>query len=270
MSAGCPRLMAGEVELYFYGELAGAARASLAAHLLTCPACREACDELRVIRQVLAARPAVEGPEGGDWTGFMAGLERRVRPAAAPAPGGRGRLVTYLAMAALVTFVTASVAMLSRLGTPSVPAPVPAVSVDATVTPSAPASSASAAGVPDRGGAVAAAGGDVAFATLSEQHFARSKLVVLGLATKDADAKEHDWHYERELATSLLPETRLYRRAAQDRGMTALAGVMSDLELVLLQTSLADDRDAGTLPQLQRLIRKRDLVAKIQVAEAAF
>jgi hypothetical protein len=41
---------------------------------------------------------------------------------------------------------------------------------------------------------------------------------------------------------------------------------MSDLELVLLQTSLADRQDPATLARLQRLIRKRDLVTRMDVA----
>ena len=108
---------------------------------------------------------------------------------------------------------------------------------------------------------------DVAFAALSEQHFERSKLVVLGLANKDAHhAREADWAYERGLASNLLSDTRLYRQAAEERGMKTLADVMGDLELVLLQTSLADAPDAGALAQIQRLIHKRDLVTKMEVA----
>ena len=42
------------------------------------------------------------------------------------------------------------------------------------------------------------------------------------------------------LASDLLNDTRLYRLAAEERGMKQIAGVMGDLELVLLQTSLAD------------------------------
>ena len=104
------------------------------------------------------------------------------------------------------------------------------------------------------------------FRTLSEEHFDRSKLVVLGLATKDPRAGDRvDWDYERTLATSLLNDTRMYRLAAEDRGLTALAGVMRDLELVLLQTSLTDETDPDSLPQLQRLIRKRDLLEKMDV-----
>jgi hypothetical protein len=103
------------------------------------------------------------------------------------------------------------------------------------------------------------------FAALSEQHFERSKLVVLGLANKDArNVGGADWAYERGLASDLLNDTRLYRLAAEERGMKQIAGVMGDLELVLLQTSLADAPDSAALAQIQRLIRKRDLVTKIE------
>jgi hypothetical protein len=108
---------------------------------------------------------------------------------------------------------------------------------------------------------------EAAFASLSEQHFERSKLVVLGIANKDARvASQADWAFERELASSLLTDTRMYRMAAEERGMKTLADVMGDLEIVLLQTSLAGTPDAESLEQIQRLIRKRDLVTKMDVA----
>ena len=50
-----------------------------------------------------------------------------------------------------------------------------------------------------------------------------------------------------------------------DRGLNKLAGVMKDLEIVLLQTSLTDDRDPSSLQQIQRLIRRRDLIEKMDV-----
>ena len=108
--------------------------------------------------------------------------------------------------------------------------------------------------------------GDPALAALSGQHFERSKLVVLGLATKDA--RQADWEYERVLAGSLLNDTRLYRLAAEERGMQSLAGVMRDLELVLLQTSMSERRDAASLEHLQRLIRRRDLITKMEIVHA--
>ena len=111
-----------------------------------------------------------------------------------------------------------------------------------------------------------AAAVDPGLAAVSDQHFERSKLVVLGLATKDA--RQADWDYERELAGTLLSDTRLYRAAAEERGMQSLAGVMRDLELVLLQTSMSEQRDAASLEQLQRLIRRRDLITKMEIVHA--
>ena len=117
---------------------------------------------------------------------------------------------------------------------------------------------------------IAARDEGLALTELSEQHFERSKLVVLGLATKDPqDSTGLDWDYERELASSLLSDTRLYRHAAEERGMESLADVMRDLELVLLQTSMSDAPDADSLAQLQRLIRRRDLITKMEVVKTS-
>ena len=77
------------------------------------------------------------------------------------------------------------------------------------------------------------------------------------------DLHGEDWAYERELATSLLKDTRLYRLAAEERGLTSLAGVMRDLELVLLETSMAEQTDQKALGQIQRIIEKRGLIEKM-------
>ena len=79
-------------------------------------------------------------------------------------------------------------------------------------------------------------------------------------------ARQRDWEYERQLASHLLDDTRLYRMAAEEKGMKTLAGVMGDLELVLLQTSLAGQPAAEDLEQIQRLIQKRDLLGKMELA----
>ena len=111
---------------------------------------------------------------------------------------------------------------------------------------------------------------DTALEQISEQHLERSKLVVLGLATKNpSDATGENWDYERTLATSLLSDTRLYRQTCEERGMNSLADVLRDLELVLLQTSMSEASDAESLAQLQRLIRRRDLITKMDVVATA-
>jgi hypothetical protein len=252
----CPVYAAGSIDLYFYGELAPSDRDGIDQHLAACATCREALQELAEIGAALAARPAVSAPPAGDWSAFMSRLEDSIArdgeaAASVPAPAPARtlhRYAPYLAMAALLALVTISVVFSARVRREG-PAPAAAPPV-AAITPS-PAPD-------DRDTA--------SLVALSGQHFERSKLVVLGLAAKDAQhTTAAEWEYERSLASSLLDDTRLYRMAAEEQGMTAVAGVMRDLELVLLQASLSDRADAATLAQIQRAIRKRDLLEKMTV-----
>ena len=250
---------AGTIELYFYDELDAAARRDTERHLKTCGECRQALDELEVIRAALSTRPDVSAPAGGDWTSFMARLDGAIRqePASRPlvappraAVAGSRQYVVYIAMAALLALVTMSVGLIVRSRIASDGAS-PATQVSGTPTEPARWTD------------------DEAFAALSEQHFERAKLVVLGLANKEpGEGLPSEWQYERELASTLLADTRLYRLAAEDRGMKPLAKVMGDLELVLLQASLSRDPQPDTLAQIQNLIRKRDLVTRMNVMAA--
>jgi hypothetical protein len=251
----CDRQASGAIELYFYGELAGLERESLERHLPSCAECSAALEELEVIRAALSSRPVVSAPPNDDWRGFMTRLdqavelERQTRDVAQTMGSVRAAprsqtYAPYLALAALLTIVTMSVAYFGRPGRARMSdTPV----ADTTSAPSEPT-----------------AAPDPAFAQLSEQHFERSKLVVLGLANKDPRLSTGaDWQYERQLASTLLSDTRLYRQTAEQRGMRRLARVMNDLELVLLQTSMAEEPDPETLEHIQRLIRTRDLVTKM-------
>jgi hypothetical protein len=268
----CARIGTGVVELYFYDELEPTERSGVERHLRSCADCRQALEELSIIRSALAARSRIDAPPEGDWTPFMQRLDDALRfeddlyRQHRVVPIGRSRTgvgyVAYLAMAALLTLVTAGVVYVAR----STPRPSSSSSsvppaVDARAPAPAPASTEASAPVVEERSM------EAAFAALSEQHFERSKLVVLGLANKDPRAaREADWAYERGLATNLLSDTRLYRLAAEERGLKALADVMGDLEIVLLQTSLADAPDNGALERIQRLIHKRDLVTKMDAS----
>ena len=210
---------------------------------------------MREIQTALATRPDVAAPPAEHWAPFMARLDAAVRNERPSASSVKVRPLTaavrraptrqyaaYVAMAALLALVTMSVAYVIRYR---------AVTGSSTST----ASSVATAETEPRPWTQ-----DAAFAALSEQHFERSKLVVLGLASKDVDKDEGAaWGYERELASTLLNDTRLYRLTAEERGMTALAKIMGDLELVLLQASSSGEPEAATLQQIQSLIRKRDL-----------
>jgi len=252
------------IELYFYGELAPSERSGVERHLTACAECRRALEELTMIRSALELRPDVDAPPGGDWSRFMARLQDALesdagastaRTTAGVSAFLSGRLAAVVAMAAVLALVTISVLAVLRGRGP------------ATSTPAVPDRSAAAVSAPSVASAGPdAAASDAALTQFSGQHFERSKLVVLGLATKDPSTSSGaDWDYERTLATSLLSDTRLYRLAAEERGMKTLAGVMRDLELVLLQTSMSEAPDAESLAQLQRLIRRRDLLTKMEV-----
>jgi hypothetical protein len=252
---------AGTIELYFYDELDAAARRETERHLNSCRECRQALDELEVIRAALLTRPDVAAPAGGDWTPFMARLDGAIRqesgsrtlvapPRAAAAGAGSRQYVVYIAMAALLALVTMSVGLIvrSRLASNQ---PGPSTIAGAGAAEPAPWTD------------------DEAFAALSEQHFERAKLVVFGLANKQAGERmPSEWQYERELASTLLVDTRLYRLAAEDRGMKPLAKLLGDLELVLLQASMSQDPQPDTLAEIQNLIRKRDLVTRMNVMAA--
>jgi len=252
----CNLHTSGDLDLYFYDELNVAERRTVEGHLSGCSECRAALDELRVIREALASRPDVSAPASGDWSAFMTRLDTSITQerlgsfAVVPLkPSSRRPYIGYLAMAALLALVTVGVTMALR--SPHVPAaPAPTVAPVAPVVQQNQSSPAK----------------DAAFTAMTEEHFERSKLVVLGLVAKRPEEfKAADWAYERELATGLLNDTRLYRLAAEDRGLNKLAGVMKDLEIVLLQTSLTDDKDPSSLQQIQRLIRRRDLIEKMDV-----
>ena len=258
----------GAIELYFYGELPPSERVNVHAHLRQCAECRRVLDELAIIRAGLASRPDVATPPAGDWSGFMARLDTEIRNGAGESAEdvdgtSRGRLLTmplarrfapYLAAAAMLALATIGALIVGTRREPSPsPASVPVPVTGRVIAPVQPA-------------AIPAATVDPALLSLSDQHFERSKLVVLGLATRDATRPgDANWTFERDLATTLLDDTRLYRVAAEERGMDALAGVMRDLELVLLQTSMTEQTDPRSLEQLQRLIRRRDLITKMNV-----
>lgn len=252
-----------DVILYFYDEMDTADRARAAAHLRGCASCRQRLEDLHAIRQALAARPPVDAPPAGDWSGFMRRLDAAVAPSRSlprsepPAvleySGGRWVVRHVAALAAMLALVVAGVFMAARFRAAD-PADGAVTSV-ATVVAEPPALPGSPPTTNDQ-----------SLRAGSAEHLERSKLVVLGLATRDPEqTSADDWQYERRLAGTLLSDTRLYRIAAQDRGVSDVARVMRDLETVLLETSLSDSTDRDALERIQRLIAKRDLVMKMQV-----
>lgn len=266
MTRVCIRSSSEALTLYFYDELLPAARAEFDAHLNACADCRAALGELQVVRETLADR---ERPErsAGEWAAFMRRLDAALdAPAvdgthaapgtwhAAPAQhvAPRTSRLRPLAIAAtLLLAVALGVAWQvqhTRVPTAGVPQASPPAGT--STTPATPAA-------------------DEALRAAATKHFERAKLVVLGLAMKDpANARPGDWEHERELAASLLPDTRLYRQFAMSAGDARLSDVLSDLETVLLQASMTADADSPDLQRLQRMIRRRDLLERMDTGSA--
>jgi hypothetical protein len=275
----CELWDAPDIELYFYGELDELAHARVAAHLRTCAACRQRLDDLRAIRRALAARAVVDGPpsagdrstgsgslrarSSNDWSGFMRRLDAAVgaetagpqRVAILERTGRTWSVRQLTALAATLAVVALGVFMASRVR------PRPAATTTATALTGSHSPETTGADPANRNLTPTAALRDV-----SAGHLERSKLVVLGLAARDPEhTKPADWEYERTLAGTLLPETRLYRMAAQERGAADVAHVMRDLETVLLEASMNDKPDRESLERVQRLIARRGLVTKMQM-----
>ena len=258
-----------DVVLYFYGEMDAAAAERAAAHLHICAECRQRLEELHAIRRALADRPPVDAPPARDWSGFMRRLDAAVARAGDPASDVPSRPEAVAARAERRTLFTAGLRARQIAGLAAMLALV-TIGVFAAArfrgtAPSTPAASTAPPAAPAPVTSVA----DGQIQSLREgsvEHLERSKLVVLGLTTRDPEqTTADDWQYERRLAGTLLSDTRLYRMAAQDRGVADVARVMRDLETVLLEASLSDSSDRAALERLQRLIAKRDLVMKMQV-----
>jgi len=250
-----------DVVLYFYDEMEPGERSRASVHVRECADCRQRLEELTAIRSALAERPRVDAPPADDWSGFMRRLDEAVKPKlTVPAPVAvlerkeRTWTVRHVAaLAAMVALVTIGVVTAARFRA-AVPGRVAVTEPGPTATN------------PDNGAAVPSRTPEQILREVSVEHLERSKLVVLGLATRDPrETSAADWQYERSLAGTLLTDTRLYRLAAQDGGAPDMARVLRDLETVLLEASLSDNSDRQALQRVQRLISKRDLVVKMQV-----
>lgn len=240
----CLQASSERLTLYFYGELPFDERRAMDEHLASCEICTATIAELQLMRSVLAPRGDASRT-AADWDAFLVRLLPKLDAAGANSSERTEirphRVFGWRALAVAATLLIAVGAGLiwqrTALG------PGRAVASDARAS-------------------------DAALTAAAEQHFERAKLVVLGIAMKDpAQTTAADWEYERQLATSLLPETRLFRLSAADRGDTRLASLLGDLESVLLQASMTSDAEPAELERLQRVIRRRDLLVRMDLRE---
>jgi anti-sigma factor RsiW len=223
------------VELYFYDELPAGDRPQVEAHIAVCRACRESLADLRAIEAALRSR-STESPPAGDWSGFARRLESRLDREPSPRPAfDLGWIAIAAALMLAITGIFAGWA-LSRTDTPEL-----------RTVESAPAR-------PNESDAIADA---------SESGLARARVVLAGLAHKQEGAT---WSLERRMAATLLPDVRLIRQAAAERGTSELEDILMDVEMLLMQASYADGDDAETLERLRGMIDRRDVLMRLSLA----
>ena len=194
--------LSGAVDLYFYGELRPPSGATWSAHL-------RACDECRA-----RARRSANDPRGaGDASGRERAARRRLvvvhgAPPAGDRSGAARRRVRAAACARYASATSAAGrssrdggAAHARDGERRLSRAAPAGTVPDRTAASVRPPAASAASTRVESPSATAGESDAAFAAVSEQHFERSKLVILGLANKNPQTTTPpDWAYERQLA----------------------------------------------------------------------
>ena len=210
-----------EEELIAYHDGEAAGREGIAAHVADCPECRK---ELERIDALLAALETIPVPEPGEdygqrvwqqisprlpqrraqWWDFLFSAPKTV-PWFAPRRWVAAGAVAALVLAAFIA---------GRISKPVIPA-VPVAATDQTK-------------VRER----------ILVMAVGE-HLGRSEMVLVELANSGPQSAGQKVNIsgEQRRAEDLLEENRLYRQTALEQGDSALAGVLDELERVLLDVA---------------------------------
>jgi hypothetical protein len=239
-----------EEELIAYHDGEDAGRESLATHLADCPECQE---ELERIDAVLAALNTIPVPEPANdygqrvWQQISPRLpERRAHwwdflfrePKAAQwfAPG---RLAAAGAIIVLVLAAFIAGRVTKKEG------PISPVATDTSK-------------VRER----------ILVMAVGE-HLGRSEMVLMELANSGPQAagqKQVNISSEQRRAEDLLEENRLYRETALEQGDTALAGILDELERVLLDVANSPQQmTPAQFENIRQRIESRGILFKVRV-----
>jgi len=97
-------------------------------------------------------------------------------------------------------------------------------------------------------------------------HLERSQMVLAELSNAPDHVGKLDITDEREMASELLDDNRLYRQTARSTGNTAVANVLDDLERVLIEIAHSPTEvSSGQLDDLRQQIESRGLLFKVRV-----
>jgi hypothetical protein len=97
-------------------------------------------------------------------------------------------------------------------------------------------------------------------------HLERSQMVLAELSNAPDHKGKLDITDERQMASELLDDNRLYRQTARSTGDAAVANVLDDLERVLLEIAHSPNEvSSGQLDDLRQQIESRGLLFKVRV-----
>jgi len=226
-----------ELILHYYGEEDGDALAA-ERHLEACQNCRAVYSSLQRVLNVVDALPVPErGPEyeGQLWARLRTGLPRRRVLWPAWNPSWR--------WAAVATACAALMALAFVAGR-SWPARVPAASLASKADPQT---------------------GERVLLVAVGDYLERSQMVLIELSNANP-GHPLDISSEQERAADLVSESRLYRQTAVHTGDTAVAGLLDELDRVLLEITHAPSAlSAAQVDELRQRLQAQGILFKIRV-----
>jgi hypothetical protein len=226
-----------ELILYYYGEdgSGDAAQAAAAEHLAACDGCRHTYGSLQRVLNVMDGVPAPEltpDYEAEVWQRIEHRLPRRLLGL----PGFSWR---WVAAATAVAGLMVAAFLAGRLY-PNPGRPVPHLASDQQASERV----------------LLVAVGD---------YLERSQMVLIELANANPKGKL-DISAEQERASDLVSESRLYRQTAAHTGDSAVAGVLDELDRVLLDiTHAPSEVQAQDLEKLRNHLAAEGILFKIRV-----
>jgi hypothetical protein len=99
-------------------------------------------------------------------------------------------------------------------------------------------------------------------------HLERSRMVLAEVANTQAEG-DLDLSAEKMMAENLVESNRLFRQTAVATGEAGVAGVLDELERVLMEIAHSPDTvSAGQLEEIQKRIESQGLLFKVRVVES--
>jgi anti-sigma-K factor RskA len=230
-----------DLVLHYYGELDAREAPEVERHLQACPGCAGAWRDLTAVMALVDQADAPEPDAAFESRLWARRAASRVQPAArwswrqAVVVGGWAAVVALLVSASQVYRAT--------------PAPAPiadAAGIDASLT-------------------AAAAMRERVLLTAVNDHLSQAEMLLVELL--NAPPSPPDLGFERVTASDLLASGRLYRQTARQTGDEEVAGMLDEIEGVLVEVARSPDHvDSREFQSLRAWIHRDDLLFKVRAA----